>query len=325
MELPFSGDTVTLRPCTLLVVDEAESTLARLARALGPEDFCLRLASPGPEVGRLAREVDLVVWVARSAGEPSSLEWLDKLLALEGPPGPPVVLLADRETRGVWLGALAQGIEVVFDPWDAEELRARVEKSLRTQARLTQLSNQVGELQRLSSTDGLTGVHNHRHFQERLREEFRRAQRYDDPLALILLDLDHFKQVNDRHGHTAGDGVLREVAAALQRSVRETDLVARYGGEEFAVLLPRTHLTGALSVAERVRRDLATLRVGPVGALLVTASLGVSSFPHRTVLSPEQLLLTADEALYRAKDEGRDRICLHSQMSLLPPSSSQGD
>ncbi|NVJ21447.1 MULTISPECIES: diguanylate cyclase [Myxococcus] len=316
---------MTIRPCTLLVVDEAESTLARLARALGPDDFCLRLVSPGPEVGRLAREVDLVVWVARPPGEPPARDWLDKLLALEGPPGPPVVVLADRETRAFWVGALALGAEVVFDPWDAEELRARVGKSLRTQARLTQLSNQVGELQRLSSTDGLTGVHNHRHFQERLREEFRRAQRYDDPLALILLDLDHFKQVNDRHGHTTGDGVLREVAATLQASVRETDLVARYGGEEFAVLLPRTHLTGALSVAERVRRDLATLRVGPDGALQVTASLGVSSFPHRTVLSPEQLLLTADEALYRAKDEGRDRICLHSQMPLLPPSSSQGD
>lgn len=309
----------------MLVVDEAESTLARLARALGPDDFCLRLVSPGPEVSRLAREVDLVVWVAHPPGEPPAQEWLGKLLALEGPPGPPVLVLAERETRAFWVAALAQGAEVVFDPWDAEELRARVAKSLRTQARLTQLSNQVGELQRLSSTDGLTGVHNHRHFQERLREEFRRAQRYDDPLALILLDLDHFKQVNDKHGHTTGDGVLREVAATLQASVRETDLVARYGGEEFAVLLPRTHLTGALSVAERVRRDLATLRVGPDGALQVTASLGVSSFPHRTVLSPEQLLLTADEALYRAKDEGRDRICLHSQMPLLPPSSSQGD
>ncbi|MFY2559238.1 diguanylate cyclase [Corallococcus terminator] len=316
---------MTIRPCTLLVVDEAESTLARLARALGPEGFCLRLVSPGPEVGRLAREADLVVWVARPPGDPTAQHWLDKLLALEGPPAPPVLVLAERENRAVWVGALAQGAEVVFDPWDAEELRSRVARSLKTQARLTLLSNQVGELQRLSSTDGLTGVHNHRHFQERLREEFRRAQRYDDPLALILLDLDHFKQVNDRHGHTTGDGVLREVAATLQGSVRETDLVARYGGEEFAVLLPRTHLTGALSVAERVRRDLATLRVGPDGALQVTASLGVSSFPHRTVLSPEQLLLTADEALYRAKDEGRDRICLHSQTPLLPPPPSQGE
>ncbi|MCY1001943.1 diguanylate cyclase [Myxococcus sp. MISCRS1] len=313
---------MTSRPHTLLVVDEAESTLARLARALGPEDYCLRLISPGPEVGRLAREVDLVVWVG---GRQVTGDWLDKLLGQEGPPGPPVMVLTPREPRESWLEALTRGAEVMFDPWDVEELRARVARCLTVHARFSQLSNQVGELQRLSSTDGLTGVHNHRHFQERLREEFRRAQRYDDPLSLILMDLDHFKQVNDRHGHTTGDGVLREVAAALQQSVRETDLVARYGGEEFAVLLPRTHLTGALTVAERVRKDLATLQVGPQGSLRVTASLGLSSFPHRTVLSPEQLLLTADEALYRAKAEGRDRVCLHSQMPLLPPNPSQGE
>ncbi|WP_342375363.1 diguanylate cyclase [Myxococcus stipitatus] len=311
-------------PYTLLVVDEAESAMVRLVKALGTEGYSLRHAAPGPEVRRKASEVDLVLW---SVGPHAELtrDWLDNLLGPDGSKRPALVVLAHRDARAVWLDALAQGAEVVFDPWDAEELRARVARSLRSRARMEQLAREVGELQRLSSTDGLTGVHNHRYFQERLREEFRRAQRYDDPLALILLDLDHFKQVNDRHGHTAGDGVLREVAAALQRSVRETDLVARYGGEEFAVLLPRTQLTGALTVAERVRRDLGTLRVGPDGVLNVTASLGVSSFPHRSVLSPEQLLLTADEALYRAKADGRDRICLHSQLPLLPTVSSPND
>ena len=199
-----------------------------------------------------------------------------------------------------------------MDPGVPDELVARVRRCLAIQARMEALASQVGEFQRLSSTDGLTGVHNHRHFQERLREEFRRAQRYDDALSLILLDLDHFKDVNDRFGHAAGDRVLREVASALQQGVRDTDLVARYGGEEFAVLLPRTHLTCALTVAERVRRELRALRPGDEGRLQVTASLGVSSFPHRAVLSPEQLLLTADEALYQAKREGRDRVCLHT-------------
>ncbi|WXH31767.1 Response regulator PleD [Myxococcus stipitatus] len=317
MELPFYGDTVSSTPYTLLVVDEAESAMARLTKALGMEGYCLRQVAPGPEVRQRASEVDLVLW---SVGPHAELtrDWLDNLLGPEGSKRPALVVLAHPDARAVWLDALAQGAEVVFDPWDADELRARVGRSLKVRARLEQLAREVGELQRLSSTDGLTGGHNHRYFQERLREEFRRAQRYDDPLALILLDLDHFKQVNDRHGHTTGDGVLREVAAALQRSVRETDLVARYGGEEFAVLLPRTQLPGALTVAERVRRDLGTLRVGPDGVLNVTASLGVSSFPHRSVLSPEQLLLTADEALYRAKADGRDRICLHSQLPLLP-------
>jgi two-component system cell cycle response regulator len=309
---------VNSRPYTLLVVDDSQSTLPRLARALGPEDFALRLTPHGPDVPRLARGTALVVLCP---GEDAAglLTLLDRLIPPDGGPGTPVLVLAPLEPRTLWLEALRRGAEVVLDPWDPEELVARVHRCLSTQARMEALASQVGELQRLSSTDGLTGVHNHRHFQERLREEFRRAQRYDDALSLILLDLDHFKNVNDQFGHTAGDGVLREVAAALQRGVRETDLVARYGGEEFAVLLPRTHLTGALTVAERVRRELCALRLGTEGTLRVTASLGVSTFPHRSVLSPEQLLLTADEALYRAKHEGRDRICLHAQLPPFPP------
>ncbi len=311
------------RPYTLLVVDDSRSTLPQLTRALGPEDFALRVTSHGPEVLRLVREVALVLLCPGPDPAPS-LALLDRLMPGPGEPGPPVVVLAPAEARATRLEALRLGAEVISYPGDDDELVARVLRSLRAHARVMALAAQLGELQRLSVTDGLTGVHNHRHFQERLREEFRRAQRYDDALSLILLDLDHFKDVNDTHGHAVGDGVLREVAAALTRSVRETDLVARYGGEEFAVLLPRTHLTGAITVAERVSRELRGLRLG-TGGLRVTASLGVSSFPHRTVLSPAQLLLTADEALYRAKSEGRDRICLHAQLPLFTPPSSQGD
>ncbi len=306
------------RPFTLLVVDDSQSTLPRLARALGPEDFALRITAHGPEVPRLAQEVSLVV-LCPGEDVPGSLALLERLTPGDGALGPPVLLLAPPEPRQAWVEALRRGAEVVFDPWSPEELLARVHRALAVHARMEALATQVGELQRLSATDGLTGVHNHRHFQERLREEFRRAQRYDDALSLILLDLDYFKDINDKYGHSAGDGVLREVAGALTRGVRETDLVARYGGEEFALLLPRTHFTGALTVAERVRRELRALRLEVDGALQVTASLGVSSFPHRTVLSPEQLLLTADEALYQAKRDGRDRICLHPQLPIGPP------
>lgn len=314
---------MNLRPYTLLVVDDSQSTLPRLARALGPEDFALRLTAHGPDVPRLAREVALVV-LCPGEDPAGTLALLDRLILPDGGQGTPVVVLAPPEPRNTWLEALRRGAEVVLDSVAPDELVARVRRCLAIQARMETLASQVGEFQRLSSTDGLTGVHNHRHFQERLREEFRRAQRYDDALSLILLDLDHFKDVNDRFGHAAGDRVLREVASALQQGVRDTDLVARYGGEEFAVLLPRTHLTCALTVAERVRRELRALRSGDEGRLQVTASLGVSSFPHRAVLSPEQLLLTADEALYQAKREGRDRVCLHTQLSPFPPPSSAG-
>ncbi len=311
------------RPYTLLVVDDSKLALQSLARALGAEDFAFQVASHGPEVPRLAREAALVVLCPGPEPAPS-LALLRQLVPGLGEAGTPVVVLTPAEDRATRLEALRLGAEVVSDPGDGEEVRARVLRSLREHARLAALTARLGELQRLSVTDGLTGLHNHRHFQHRLREEFRRAQRYDDALSLILLDLDHFKRVNDTYGHTVGDAVLREVAAALMRSVRETDLVARYGGEEFALLLPRTHLAGALTVAERVLRELRALR--PVrDELRVTASLGVSSLPHRAVLSPEQLLLTADEALLRAKEDGRNRICLYPQLPPFPPPSSQGD
>ncbi|WP_167509033.1 GGDEF domain-containing response regulator [Corallococcus sicarius] len=310
------------QPYTLLVVDGSQSLLPKLVRTLGPEDFTLRLARSGPEVLGLIREVDGVLLFAGEADPQQTHALLEALTPPEPAPRAAVVVVTPPEAKALRLTALSRGAESISTPWDEEELQIRVSRSLQIHSRWKSLHSQVEELRRLSVTDGLTQVHNHRYFQERLREEFRRSQRYDESLSLILVDLDHFKNINDAHGHGTGDRVLREVAASLQHSVRETDLVARYGGEEFAVLLPCTHLPGALTVAERVRRGVSELLAGPDANLRVTASLGVSSFPHRAILSPEQLLLTADEALYRAKHEGRDRICLHPPAPLFstPPS-----
>lgn len=304
------------KPFSLLLVDDTRSTAARLAQALGSQQYAPRVVPPGPEVSRLALEVDLVLLCLEPEED---LTLLRRLMDVEGPGmGAPVIVIAPAEARGVRLATLRLGVEVVSDPWDDEELRARMQRAFSARQVLVTLASQVSELQRLSVLDGLTLIHNHRYFQDRLREEFRAAQRYDDTLSLILVDLDHFKDINDHFGHPAGDDALRKVARVLQRSVRETDLVARYGGEEFAVLLPRTPLTGAITVAERIWKELGAMRAGSAGNLRLTASLGVSSFPHRSVLSPEQLLLTADEALYRAKHEGRNRICLHPALPLRP-------
>jgi diguanylate cyclase (GGDEF)-like protein len=191
-----------------------------------------------------------------------------------------------------------------------EELALKVVGHLAVRLKLAGLLSENARLEVLSATDALTGLFNRRHFDDRLRDEFRRAQRYDDPLTLIVLDIDHFKRVNDAHGHAAGDAVLRAVAEALKVSVRETDLIARTGGEEFAVILPRTQLNGAITVAERVWKDVGDLKVAGI-ADRVTASFGVSAFPNRTVTSPESLVRSADEALYRAKREGRNKIALY--------------
>jgi len=162
--------------------------------------------------------------------------------------------------------------------------------------------------QHLSITDGLTGLYNHRHFQEQLGVEVKRAQRYDLNLSLIMIDLDHFKKFNDNYGHLEGDSLLRKISQILKSSLRETDFVARYGGEEFGVILPETNKEGASVAAERVRKTISEQTFGEVGAKM-TVSLGVASYPDDACLRAD-LIKKADEALYRAKREGRNRTCL---------------
>ncbi len=160
-----------------------------------------------------------------------------------------------------------------------------------------------------AATDALTGVPNQRTFSERYDREMRRAVRYKRPLSLIFVDLDHFKQVNDTYGHAAGDEALIEVAQQLCDGVRETDLVARYGGEEFVILLPETQLRAAGTLAERLRRGVAGAKIHGEGeaTFRVTASLGVATFPD-TADSADTLLHTADQAMYHAKRDGRNRV-----------------
>ena len=166
-------------------------------------------------------------------------------------------------------------------------------------------------LEQLAQTDPLTQLLNRRALAENMTAEMERALRYDASLALLMIDLDHFKQVNDTHGHLIGDDVLRDMAALLKELVRGHDLVARYGGEEFVILLPETDAAGAEAFAERVRaavkaRPFATRPGEP--ALTLTASIGVATFPAARIESVEDLFARADAALYRAKADGRDRV-----------------
>ncbi|MBI4799604.1 MAG: diguanylate cyclase [Desulfarculus sp.] len=169
------------------------------------------------------------------------------------------------------------------------------------------------ELRHLSVTDGLTGLYNQRFFYATLARELESARRYGTLLCLLMLDLDNFKSYNDRHGHLEGDRVLAASAQELRRQVRTTDLACRYGGEEFAVLLPRSSLEEALTVAQRVRQGIAALRFSPLDgqgqADSVTVSVGVADL--RLGESPEELVSRADQALYTAKNQGRDRVAVY--------------
>lgn len=165
------------------------------------------------------------------------------------------------------------------------------------------------KLDLLARTDGLTGLFNRRSFEEALQREITRAKRYGSSLSLLLLDVDHFKHFNDRHGHPLGDKLLKQVAEVIRTTVREADTPARYGGEEFVVLLPETNLAAALQAAERIRKGVAALageeaKTQPLGHFSV--SVGVASYPQ-PCRNAEELVKQADAALYEAKRAGRDR------------------
>jgi diguanylate cyclase (GGDEF)-like protein len=169
------------------------------------------------------------------------------------------------------------------------------------------------ELRQMSMKDGLTGIANRRSFDERLAVELRRGLRSQAPLSLLMMDIDHFKQYNDHHGHFQGDDCIRAVAATLENVVsRASDLVARYGGEEFAILLPETDAEAAVQVAQTCLHAVAALAMphenSPIGAF-VSLSIGVCTVLVAPDTTPATLITRADQALYQAKRAGRNRIC----------------
>jgi len=168
------------------------------------------------------------------------------------------------------------------------------------------------ELERLSITDYLTGVYNIRYLYHRVEKEFSTALRYKTPLSCLMLDIDHFKRINDSYGHRTGDMVLREFAGLVSDHSRNTDVLARYGGEEFIMLMPQTGLDGAMVEAQRIRDLIRTHRFrGVEPSTVITISSGLACFPFRDIENTDDLITAADDALIRAKEAGRDRIVAH--------------
>ena len=189
-----------------------------------------------------------------------------------------------------------------------DEMRQRQAYSQELEAQKAELERANAALQNLATTDGLTGLKNHRAFQEQFESEFERAMRYSLSLSVMMIDVDHFKKYNDTYGHPAGDEVLKTVATCLQTLARHTDFVARYGGEEFVVVLPNTDAAGALNLAERFRHGVES-HAWPYRP--VTISLGVASYTEETP-GRAQLLAEADAAIYRSKQNGRNCVLHYS-------------
>jgi len=164
------------------------------------------------------------------------------------------------------------------------------------------------KVEKLSVTDGLTGLDNHQQMQALLKNEVIRCQRYASPLSIIMMDIDHFKNVNDTYGHQKGDVILLDFASTMKKFCRSNDVAARYGGEEFVLVLPETKAKGAVYIAERIREEMASQTFEHKGKdFKVTVSCGIAEFDANLIKSPADLIKVADQALYKAKHEGRNR------------------
>lgn len=283
----------------VLIVDDIRTNVAILANILGQEwdvmtafdgDSALRLAvgTPAP---------DLILLDINMPGV-DGYEVCRRLKQSPSTKDIPIVFVTsvdggENEAHGLGLGA----VDYIVRPVNAPIVRARVRNHIA-------LRNALSDLRHLATRDSLTSLYNRRKMQECLAFEVARAERYARPLSIILIDVDHFKGINDTYGHQAGDEALVRTARWLKASLRASDVPIRWGGEEFLVICPETPLDAATQIAERLRGEYSALSLAPEGRL--TASFGVAT--HRSGLCVEDMLRNADAALYRAKNAGRNRV-----------------
>ncbi|WP_419192611.1 diguanylate cyclase [Kolteria novifilia] len=290
----------------ILVVDDSRVIRKLVDTCLRANGFDTVSAENGTEALQKASDVQPDV-ILLDIDMPS-MSGFEVCRQLKGSPDTsliPIIFLTARDdtenvVRGLELGAF----DYVRKPFNSLELCARVGVARR-------LKYLVDLLSERAMLDGLTGIHNRTYLDRRLRESLDRQRRYDSHAALVLADVDHFKQVNDTRGHVIGDEVLRRIASTLRRTARESDTVARYGGEEFAILLPEQTLSSGYLFAERLRQEIEQMTITHRGTTFsVTVSLGVVTTQETDPKGIDDLLACADEALYHAKKNGRNRVCL---------------
>ncbi len=229
--------------------------------------------------------------------------------------GIPIIILTVKDTLQDKVKGLEAGAEDYLPkPYNEIELNARIYACLRTKAlqdELREKNRQLEEILKkveiLAITDSLTELYNRRHFELALEKEFKRTLRYKTPTSCMIIDIDHFKKINDEYGHHTGDEVLKEIAKQIKNSLREIDIPARWGGEEFIILLPQTTKENAFKAATRISESIARLKFPNVSSQL-TVSIGITDIPNPSIESVEKFIQVADLALYEAKEKGRNKI-----------------
>jgi diguanylate cyclase (GGDEF)-like protein len=302
----------------ILVIDDDPETARLIRKWFAAEPYDVHEAREGQaglEASRSLRP-DLIVLDLRMPG----IDGFSVARALKQDPltrSAPVLMVTACRDVDAQVEAFSAGTDdYVTKPFQFEELDARIRSMLRRREFLLGLEGTIRELtstneqlEQLLITDEKTGLYNFREFRRRLRDEWARAARYRTALSLVFLDIDDFKQLNDRLGHPAGDRVLAEFATLVTGGARASDFAARYGGEEFSVILPHTRLDMAMRVADRIRRAVREFEfLADESPCRVTVSAGVATFPSPEIDSVDALIRAADVALYRAKDMGKDRV-----------------
>jgi diguanylate cyclase (GGDEF)-like protein len=310
----------------ILVVDDEESLRNILSQVLSEDGYTVTLASSGEEALRVfAKSLQPVVFTDIRMGGMSGIELMHAIKALK--PETQVIIITSHASLDSSLAALRAGAyDYLIKPFEDLELISSVAYRAMEKIRLLEENRLLlGKLKEkneelefanrvltdMANRDGLSGLFNHRFFQEALQTEVVRATRYSHPIGLLFLDLDFFKNYNDKNGHPEGDILLRTLAKILKESLRQTDIVARYGGEEFTMILPQTDEAAVRAIAEKLRQRVADFpfpgrHKQPGGK--VTVSIGVATFPQHGT-DATSLLQYADKALYQAKNGGRNQVC----------------
>lgn len=309
----------------LLLVDDDRAVLDQLRALLTPSGYTFVTAKDGAGALAAVRDErpDLVLMDVEMPGL-GGVQVVRILRANEGFGYVPIILMTARGAAGKVEGLELGADDFLVKPVEPLELAARVKSMLRLKALQDELLTRNAELdatnhalqesqrelERLSRTDALTGLFNRRYLEERFTGEFERSRRYRSALACLMFDIDHFKRLNDGWGHPFGDRVIRGTAEVLVKTLRDVDLVGRYGGEEFVALLPETGPDEARRVAERVREQIAAspYRTDAGDEVRVTISIGVANYPSPAIGGRDAFLRAADDALYKAKQGGRDRV-----------------
>ncbi len=302
-------DSVSFADGRILLVDSDARGAERIKNYLSAEHRIDVLLNPADAALAVSDGSYEVVLVSMALGEFDPLRVCSQMRTAEQSRTLPIILVAEEDDRARVVRAMDLGVnDFIVRPVERNELMARVRTQVRRQRYAAALRQSVSQTMALAVTDELTGLYNRRYFDRHLALMLAKAQEQSRDMAVMLIDMDYFKSVNDTHGHDIGDAVLREFADRLRRNIRGVDLACRFGGEEFVVLMPDTDYQQAQGVAERVRRAVAERGFDASGKpLAVTVSLGVA-LNESPVDTPDTLLKRADVALYRAKREGRNRV-----------------